>query len=59
VHLFSYYRTTFGYEEGDFPQAEYVGKRIVSIPLHVSLTEDAQDYVIETIGKFFYGNKKI
>ncbi|MDR2681460.1 MAG: DegT/DnrJ/EryC1/StrS family aminotransferase, partial [Holosporaceae bacterium] len=34
VHLFSYYRNTFSYKEGDFEHAEYVGKRIICIPLY-------------------------
>jgi dTDP-4-amino-4,6-dideoxygalactose transaminase len=53
VHLFSYYRNTFGYKEGDLHNTEYVGKRIVCLPLYTSLTEDEQDYIIDLINRFF------
>ena len=33
LHLTSFYGQTFGYREGDFPVAEQVFKRIVSLPL--------------------------
>jgi dTDP-4-amino-4,6-dideoxygalactose transaminase len=53
VHLFSYYRDTFGYKEGDLEHTEYVGKRIISIPLYPTLENYEQDYIIDTIKKFF------
>jgi dTDP-4-amino-4,6-dideoxygalactose transaminase len=53
VHLFSYYKSQFGYREGDFPDAESVGRSIVCLPLYSSLREDEQDYIIDTIGSFF------
>jgi dTDP-4-amino-4,6-dideoxygalactose transaminase len=53
LHLFSYYRKTFSYEKGDFPNAEYIGERIVCLPLYSELKEDEQDYIVETIEKFF------
>ena len=46
LHLHPYYRRTFGYEPGDFPNAESIGERIFSIPLSPALTdEDAADVV--------------
>ncbi|MDR2646337.1 MAG: DegT/DnrJ/EryC1/StrS family aminotransferase [Holosporaceae bacterium] len=53
VHLFSYYQKTFGYKKGDFPNAEYIGERIVCLPLYSGLKEDEQDYVIGVVKKFF------
>jgi len=38
VHLHKYYREKFGYAEGDFPNAEQIGKRTVSLPLSAKLT---------------------
>src|ERR1700730_9387489 len=44
VHLHPFYRKTFGYKEGDFPNAEWIGKGTVSLPLSAKLTdEDVQD----------------
>lgn len=53
LHLFSYYQREFGYKEGDFPEAEYVGKRIVCLPLYYSLQETEQDYIIDVVKRFF------
>ncbi|MDR1982297.1 MAG: DegT/DnrJ/EryC1/StrS family aminotransferase [Holosporaceae bacterium] len=53
LHLFTYYHKTFGYKKGDFPNAEYVGERVVCLPLYYELKEDEQDYIIETVKKFF------
>lgn len=44
VHLYKYYRDTFGFKKGDFPRAEFVGERIFSLPLGANLTvEDIKD----------------
>jgi len=46
VHLHRFYRETFGYKEGDFPNAEFVGDRTVSLPLSARLTkQDVADVV--------------
>lgn len=39
VHLHPYYRETFGYKKGDFPKSEFVGQRIISLPLGANLTD--------------------
>jgi len=38
LHLHSFYRKTFGYRQGDCPNAEWVGERTVSLPLSPALT---------------------
>lgn len=53
LHYFTYYQKQFGYKKGDFPNAEYVGDRVICIPLYYSLTDDEQDYVIQKIDEFF------
>ena len=53
LHLFTYYQKEFGYKKGDYPEAEYIGERIVSLPLYTALQETEQDYIIETIREFF------
>ena len=46
LHLHPYYRKTFGYRRGDFPNAEWIGDRTFSIPLSPAVTEeDAADVV--------------
>ncbi|MBI4066598.1 DegT/DnrJ/EryC1/StrS family aminotransferase [Candidatus Gottesmanbacteria bacterium] len=39
VHLHIYYRKTFGYKKGTFPNAEFIGSRTVSLPLGANLTD--------------------
>ena len=38
VHLHEYYRRTFGFIKGMFPNAEFIGERTVSLPLGANLT---------------------
>jgi dTDP-4-amino-4,6-dideoxygalactose transaminase len=46
IHLHSYYQRQYGYRSGDFPVAEEIFKRAVSLPIHPSVTtDDAQDVV--------------
>lgn len=53
VHLQPYYKENFAFKVGDFPVAEDFYKREVSLPMFMTLTDEEQDYVIETIKKFF------
>lgn len=46
VHLHPFYRKTFGYGEGDYPNAEWIGKSTVSLPLSAKLEDgDVRDVV--------------
>lgn len=49
IHLLKFYRERFGYKEGDFPVAEGIGKRTISIPLYPLLTDEEVNYVINTV----------
>ncbi|WP_198157266.1 DegT/DnrJ/EryC1/StrS family aminotransferase [Candidatus Nucleicultrix amoebiphila] len=51
VHLFPYYQNTFHYKRGDFPHAEAISDRIVSLPLFPTMTEADQDRVIKAMGR--------
>lgn len=51
LHLHSYYKNKFGYKKGDYPNAEYIGERTVSIPLTPSLTKSEVERIIKTIKK--------
>ncbi|MHB1653251.1 MAG: DegT/DnrJ/EryC1/StrS family aminotransferase [Desulfitobacteriaceae bacterium] len=49
VHLHPYYRETYGYKRGDFPQSEATFDRILSLPLYPKMSaQDTQD-VIEAV----------
>jgi dTDP-4-amino-4,6-dideoxygalactose transaminase len=46
LHLHRYYRETFGYVSGDFPNAEWISERTLSLPLSPKLSdEDVQDVI--------------
>ncbi|MBI3553488.1 MAG: DegT/DnrJ/EryC1/StrS aminotransferase family protein [Elusimicrobia bacterium] len=46
LHLQPYYRKLLGHKPGDFPNAEFISERTLSIPLSAKLTdEDAADVV--------------
>ena len=49
LHLFDFYQKQYGYKEGDFPYAEEVFERVVSLPLHPGLSNDDVYTVIEAI----------
>ena len=46
AHLYPYYREHFGFAAGDFPAAEGIGERIVSLPLFPGMTDADQERVI-------------
>jgi dTDP-4-amino-4,6-dideoxygalactose transaminase len=49
VHLHPFYRRTFGNSEGDFPVAEGIFEKIISLPLYPSMTEGDVQYVAEAV----------
>lgn len=53
VHLYPYYRDIFGFKPGDFPIAESISDRIVSLPLFPAMTEADQDRVITAMREMF------
>jgi dTDP-4-amino-4,6-dideoxygalactose transaminase len=56
VHLYPYYREHFGFKRGDFPNAESISDRIVSLPLFPSMTDADQDRVIAAMEDLFGRN---
>ncbi|HEA47488.1 MAG TPA: DegT/DnrJ/EryC1/StrS aminotransferase family protein [bacterium] len=51
IHLSSYYKKRFGFKKEDFPQAEYISDRTLSLPLSTKLTEEDINDVIEAVRK--------
>ncbi|MEW5801196.1 MAG: UDP-4-amino-4,6-dideoxy-N-acetyl-beta-L-altrosamine transaminase [bacterium] len=56
VHLQPYYQRRFGYRRGDFPKAENYFEKSLILPLYPALTNEMQDYVIETVKSFYESN---
>ncbi len=49
LHLHPYYQGVFGYKEGDFPNAEWISERTVSLPFSAKLTDEDVADVIEAV----------
>ena len=49
LHLQPYYQKQFGYKEGDFPIAEGIFKKIVTIPIYPALSLEDVEYVCDVI----------
>jgi len=58
LHLHKYYRETFGFKKGDFPNAEWIGERTVSLPFYPHMTEKDVNDVIEAVTKIVTANRK-
>jgi dTDP-4-amino-4,6-dideoxygalactose transaminase len=44
---------SLGYKAGDFPEAEKAAQETIALPVYPELTPEQQDFVIETIQKFY------
>ncbi len=51
LHLSSYYKKRFGYKRGDFPNAEYISDRTISLSLSTKLTEEDINDVMDAVRK--------
>jgi dTDP-4-amino-4,6-dideoxygalactose transaminase len=49
LHLHRYYRETYGYRVGDFPNSEWISERTLSLPLSPKLTDDDVTDVIGAV----------
>ncbi len=53
IHLFPYYRETYGFKRGDFPRAEAISDGIMSIPLFPHMTREHQSRVVTAFKEIF------
>lgn len=51
LHFLSYYRKKYGYKRGDFPVAERIGDKTISLPLYPRLSAKEIKYVIDTVNE--------
>ncbi len=58
LHLHKYYCDTFGYKMGDFPNAEFISERTLSLPLSARLTDQDVEDVINAVIKVVNYYKK-
>lgn len=59
VHLYPYYRETYGFKRGDFPHAESIGERIVSLPLFPSMTDAEHDRVLDVMYSVIHSREPV
>jgi len=55
VHLHHYYRQTFGFKPGDFPNAEWIGARTLSLPFSAKLSDHDVEDVIDAVSEVCVG----
>jgi dTDP-4-amino-4,6-dideoxygalactose transaminase len=49
VHRHKHYAENFGFQPGDFPNAEYIGDRTISLPLSSKLTDAEVERIVRTV----------
>jgi len=52
VHKHPYYKKTYRYKDGDYPVANYVYEKSLSLPIYPSLNDDEVDYIIDRVLKY-------
>jgi perosamine synthetase len=45
----SFYRKRFGFRKGDFPVAENIGNKVITLPLYPTLKPGQIKYVCDTL----------
>ena len=51
AHLLGFYRSTYGYKEGDFPRAEAFYSREITLPLFDGMSDSDVEDVVEATTK--------
>jgi len=51
LHLHPFYQKSFGFKKGDFPNAEWLYEREVSLPLYPNMSQESVHHVCDIIGE--------
>lgn len=51
IHLFKFYKKSFGYKKGDFPVTEEVGASTIALPFYIGLKETDIKYIADKLIK--------
>jgi UDP-4-amino-4-deoxy-L-arabinose-oxoglutarate aminotransferase len=51
IHLMAYFMKRYGYNQGDFPVAEWIGERTISLPFYPDMPLHHADVVVEAVGR--------
>ncbi|MGZ5234166.1 MAG: DegT/DnrJ/EryC1/StrS family aminotransferase [Burkholderiales bacterium] len=52
IHLMSYFVKQYGYHQGNFPVAEWIGERTISLPFYPDMPLHHVDAVVEAVRRF-------
>jgi dTDP-4-amino-4,6-dideoxygalactose transaminase len=58
LHRHPFYSEAFGYDTRDFPSAEWLYERVVSLPIYPGLTDEETGYVCETVCDVLRRNRR-
>jgi dTDP-4-amino-4,6-dideoxygalactose transaminase len=58
LHTMDFYQRSFGYRNGEFPVAEDLFSRCVSLPIYARMSDQDIDYVIESVLKIVGENRR-
>lgn len=58
LHLQPYYRAQWGYRRGDFPNAEWLSERILSLPLFPDMREEDVADVVRAVAEILEGHQR-
>jgi UDP-4-amino-4-deoxy-L-arabinose-oxoglutarate aminotransferase len=58
IHLMSHFVAQYGYSRGDFPVAEWIGERTISLPFYPDMLLNDVDVVAEAIGSFLSHSRR-
>ena len=58
VHLHPYYRDRLNFKRGDYPNAEYIFDRIISLPMHPAMTKRDMEDVVKAVRKIILYYRK-
>ena len=58
LHLQPYYQQRFGFKRGDFPNAEFISDRTLSIPFSAKLKDEDVEDVVRAVQKILTEHQK-
>lgn len=53
IHLSTFYRSKFGYKEGNLPITEQIAEIILTLPIYPPMSEEEKKYMVAVIKEFF------
>jgi dTDP-4-amino-4,6-dideoxygalactose transaminase len=58
LHTMDFYQKTYGYRTGDFPVAEDIYSRCLSLPIYAAMSAEDVSYVVDTVRELVRENRR-